>query len=828
MSQAKLKNVEDIYALTGMQQLMLVHALHASNSEILQEQLVCSVEGQLDAETLKRAWKSVVSRHPALRTCFLWEGLQKPLQVVRQQVEVPWEELDWRGMAGDEQLRRIDGWLEADRKAPLELTRAPLMRMCLIRLDNDRWRFFWRAHHLRFDGWSLAFVLGEVLAQYLALDRAQKLQLPPAPPFRDYLRWLERQDAAQAAAFWRRQLGDFVQPTPLTFSAPRCESPAEDAASPKPEVYGDERLRLSAAATAALNSWARRRQLTPAVLVQAAWALLLARSSRHNDIVLGATVSGRPADLAGVEAMVGPFINNVPLRVRIDPDQALSAWLQTLQKQMADLAPYQHTPLVEVEAQSGIPPGRRLFESLVVFENYPIAENCRKLDAPFEIHDLQATIKTIYPLTLAATPGDELLLEIRYLRQRFAAAAMRRLLSELQTLLAAFPEGAERTVGEFGNLEGLIDVAADGAQGAGDRVRPLGSREFVSPRNELEARLAAIWSELLGFDGVGVHDNFFELGGDSMLAVRLMAEVERACGRKLPLAWLFQDATIEHLAQVLSGAEQGDGTSSLVPIRAHARGMKQPLFCVHPAGGTVFCYRELARHLDAQRPIYGLQARGIDGCQPPHTRIEDMAADYIAAMRSVQPAGPYLLAGWSLGGILAFEMARQLAAAGQQTALLAVIDAGMVSPDESFDEDDFLPVLLEMFPDEYRPSREELQGLRPAEQLDFFRRRAQRAGVVLGGDSPVQDQHVFQAFQANLNALLEYRPRPYPGRLTLFRAADGVTALHRAPQLGWRPWAGGGIDEHVISGEHVHLFREPHIQAVAELLDACLRQVEHD
>ena len=129
-------------------------------------------------------------------------------------------------------------------------------------------------HHLLFDGWSLAIVLGEVLAHYLALDRGQKLQLPPAPPFRDYLRWLERQDAAQAAAFWRRQLGDFVQPTPLTFSAPRRESPAEDAAGLKPEVYGDERLRLSAAATAALNTWARRRQLTPAVLIQAAWALL--------------------------------------------------------------------------------------------------------------------------------------------------------------------------------------------------------------------------------------------------------------------------------------------------------------------------------------------------------------------------------------------------------------------------------------------------------------------------------------------------------------------------------------------------------------------------
>lgn len=826
MSQAKLKNVDDIYALTGMQQLMLVHALRDLESEILQEQLTCSVEGLLDVAVLKRAWQAVVERHPALRTCFLWQGLQKPLQVVRQQVAVPWEEFDWRGVPADEQQRRMDGWLTSDRNVPLDLTRAPLMRMCLIRLGDERWRYFWRAHHLLFDGWSLAIILGEVLAQYLAFDRGQKPQLPPAPPFRDYLRWLERQNDSDAAAFWRKQLGDFAHPTPLDFAAPRRDSSEESEQLRKQEVYGDERLRLSAEATAALNAWARRRQFTPAVLVQAAWALLLARSSRYNDVVVGATVSGRPADLAGVEAMVGPFINNVPLRVRIDPAQGLASWLQTLQVQMTELAPYQHTPLVEVEAQSAIPRGRRLFESLVVFENYPIAENCRELNAPFEVIDLQATVKTIYPLTLAATPGEELLLEIRYLRDRFAPAAMRRLLSELQTLLTALPECDERTVGEFGGLEGLIDVAAGGKPAAAIRPRPLGSRAFVAPRNDLETKLATIWSELLGFDGVGVQDNFFELGGDSMLAVRLMAEVERVSGRKLPLAWLFQDATVEHLAQVLSAPEHSGAASNLVPIRPYASGMQQPLFCVHPAGGTVFCYRDLARHLDPQRPVYGLQARGIDGCQPPHTRIEDMAADYIAAMRGVQPNGPYLVAGWSLGGILAFEMARQLAEAGQETGLLAVIDAGMISPDESFDEDDFLPVLLEMFPDEYRPSREELQGLSPGEQLDFFRRRAQRAGVVIGGDSPIQDQHVFQAFQANLNALLEYHPRSFPGRLTLFRAADGVTSLHRAPQLGWRPWASGGIEEHVISGEHVHLFREPHIQSVAALLQACLERAE--
>jgi thioesterase domain-containing protein len=554
--------------------------------------------------------------------------------------------------------------------------------------------------------------------------------------------------------------------------------------------------------------------------------MLLARYSHCRDIVFGATVSGRPGELAGVESMVGPFINNLPLRLRLEPTQPLIEWLESLQANLAELGPFQHTPLMQVEAQSTISGGRRLFESLVIVENYPIAENCRKLNTSFAVHDLHAAIKTMYPLTLVARPGEELLLELRYLRQRFAAAAMRRLLSELQVLLVSMPARAEQTIGEFAGLELERENATADGESPMLRPRPLGSRAFVAPRSELETQLALIWSQLLGFEAVGIQDNFFELGGDSMLAVRLMGEVEQLRGRKLPLAWLFQDATIEHLAQVLDAAEQDGGGATLVPIRPLAEGLKRPLFCMHPAGGTVFCYRDLAQHLDPRRPVYGLQARGIDGCQTPHTRIEDMAAEYLAALRSIQPEGPYLLAGWSLGGILAFEMARQLAANEQATALLAIIDAGMISPDESFDEDDFLPILLEMFPDEYRPSREELQGLSPMEQLDFFRRRAQRAGVVLGGDNPIQDQHVFQVFQANLNALLEYHPGSYPGRITLVRAADGVTALHQAPQLGWGAWAAGGIEEHVISGEHVHLFREPHLQTVAALLEKCLDRAE--
>jgi thioesterase domain-containing protein/acyl carrier protein len=325
-----------------------------------------------------------------------------------------------------------------------------------------------------------------------------------------------------------------------------------------------------------------------------------------------------------------------------------------------------------------------------------------------------------------------------------------------------------------------------------------------------------VWGDLTGREKVGVRDNFFELGGDSLLAVRLMAEVERQFGRKLPLVWLFQDPTIERLAEVLRAGDQP--AVCLVPIRPRRAGSRPPLFCAHPAGGTVFCYRELARLLPDNQPVYGFQARGIDGREPPRARLEEMAADYVIEMRKAQPVGPYQLLGWSLGGLIVFEMARQFLAAGQQTELVAIVDAGMIPPGQAFTEDDFVPMLLQLFPDELRPTEEELKNLKPDEQLDFFRVRAERARLLAMNDSPIEDQHVFQVFQANMTALLEFRPEPFRGKLTLFRARQDATPMHREQYMGWGPWALGGVEEHRIDGEHVNLFREPYIsQLAAEL-----------
>jgi thioesterase domain-containing protein/acyl carrier protein len=347
------------------------------------------------------------------------------------------------------------------------------------------------------------------------------------------------------------------------------------------------------------------------------------------------------------------------------------------------------------------------------------------------------------------------------------------------------------------------------------------SVEYIGPRDALERTLVSLWGELTGREKVGVRDNFFELGGDSLTAVRLMAEVERQFGRKLPLVWLFQEPTIERLADVLRSGDQP--AVCLVPIRPQRAGSRPPLFCAHPAGGTVFCYRELARLLPDDQPVYGLQARGIDGREPPRARLEEMAADYVAEVRNVQPVGPYWLLGWSLGGLIVFEMARQLEAQGERTALVAIIDAGMIKPGETFDEDDFVPMLLQLFPEELRPTEAELKSLSADQQLDFFRVRAERARLVALNDSPIEDQHVFQVFQANMSALLEYRPEPFAGKLTLLRAKQDATPMHREPYMGWAPWALGGVAEHRIEGEHVNLFREPYISQLATEINTVLR-----
>jgi len=360
---------------------------------------------------------------------------------------------------------------------------------------------------------------------------------------------------------------------------------------------------------------------------------------------------------------------------------------------------------------------------------------------------------------------------------------------------------------------------------APDRSRPELEKAFVAPRDDLERQLAEIWEEVLGVRPVGVTDNFFALGGHSLLAVRLFAFIEKRLGRKLPLTTVFQGATVEDLAGVLRRQATPGPHSALVAMQPG--GSKRPLFLVHPAGGHVFPYIQLAQLLGPDQPCYGLQARGVEAGQDPHTRIEDMAATYIQALRTVQPTGPYLLGGWSMGGVVAFEMAQQLHAQGQPVALLAILDGRIPTQDATFPEQDAEAISLveRYFGISFGPM-EALAELPEDEQLTVLLEEAKSAGLVPAELDVSQARRFVMLLRNDLSATQAYGLHRYPGRITFFKANETLADTPADPTMGWSEWASGGVEVHVVPGNHANLMYAPHVEVLAAELTACLNQAQ--
>ncbi|HQU47432.1 MAG TPA: condensation domain-containing protein, partial [Pirellulales bacterium] len=425
-----LKNVTDVFPLTGMQQMMLVRTLRDPQSSLFVERLSATIEGRLDLAIMRQAWQRAAQLHPALRTAIVWQGLDRPLQVVRERVDLPLVEHDVRALSATEQERRL-----AERSAaaarPFDLGSAPLVRLDVFRLADDRYRFFCHAHHLLFDGWSLAILLGEILDLYRRLATGQPVALRPPRGFRDYVAWLQKQEERAAQDFWQNKLAGFRSPTPIGFRRATNSAEAE---------RGQISLaaRLAPPDAAQLKDWLRQRQLTLSTLLHGAWAITLARHSGQREVLFGTTVSGRPADLPGVEVMVGPFINNVPLRVRFAGQKVLD-WLKQVQSGLGELTGFQHTPLVDIERWSDLDGHARLFESLVVLENYPRAIAALESLPDLRLSDFRGTATTTYPLSLVARP-EEASFDLCYDAGRFSPDEAEALLREFEHLVVQLPQ----------------------------------------------------------------------------------------------------------------------------------------------------------------------------------------------------------------------------------------------------------------------------------------------------------------------------------------------------------------------------------------------------
>ncbi|MFM7367894.1 MAG: condensation domain-containing protein, partial [Sphaerospermopsis kisseleviana] len=443
LAPVKTQKIESIYPLSPMQQGMLFHSLYEPESGVYIEQMTSHLKGNVNVAAFASAWQKVVDRYSILRTFFVWENRQTPLQVVLTKVELPWKNLDWRELSLTEQQQQLSELLSTQREEGFQFNQAPLMECILIQLAENSYKFIWNHHHILIDGWCLPIIFKEVLTFYEAALTGEIAYLPTPRPYRDYIAWLNSQNKEAASEFWRQTLHGFIAPTPMRVNKPQYKHQQQDS------NYFEVELRLSAEVSGELQSVAQQHHLTLSTIVQAVWGLLLSRYSGETDVVFGVTVSGRSGSLSGVENMVGLLINTLPLRLRISPQEQLIPWLQQIQHLMSELQHYSYTPLVDIQALSEVPGGIPLFKSILVFENYPVDSSLLNEDNSLELNEIEGFEQTNYPLTVVAVPGDELLVKISYDTASFEETTMGRMLGHLQTIFAAITENPATTVGEL-------------------------------------------------------------------------------------------------------------------------------------------------------------------------------------------------------------------------------------------------------------------------------------------------------------------------------------------------------------------------------------------
>lgn len=426
-----LKQIDTFYPLSPGQQGMLFHTLLSPQSGVYVEQIACTFEGKLDVERFLQAWNVVIKRHPILRTCFVWQGLNEPIQVVLKEVPLSYQKLDWRHLSKEEQEVAYEAWLKEDRVKGFQMDRAPLMRLTLIQMEDERTEFIWTHHHILLDGWSLARVLKEVLDLYLK----GQIPLSPGRPFRDYIVWLTKQSKQKAEQFWREELKGIEAPTSL--------KNLQTKGSEREEDYKEYRVFLSLEASEKLQQTARKERLTLNTLVQGAWAILLSRYSGEKDVLFGTAVSGRPPELTGVEEMIGLFLNTLPLRTSVDPKEKLSQFFAKLQNRQVRMREFEYSSLVEVQRVSDIPSHLPFFESILVFENYPITSLHGE---GIQIKNPRSAGWTNFPLTLLIVPDQPLVIRMKYDSTIFDEAWIKQVAEHLLTLLEKIPDSIDQPI----------------------------------------------------------------------------------------------------------------------------------------------------------------------------------------------------------------------------------------------------------------------------------------------------------------------------------------------------------------------------------------------
>lgn len=434
------KDIEDIYPLSPMQQGILFHSLLTPDSGAYLPQVCMTLDDLTNIDAFQSAWQIVLQRNSALRTAFQWELREQPFQVVYRHVELPWEQQDWQEFSPTLQQQKLTTCLRAQRQVRFDLKTPPLFRLTLIQIAKARYYLIWTQHHLIVDGWSAGVILKQVIELYRNHELVATSAIAASRPYGDYIKWLQQQDLAAAQAFWRKQLQGFDTPNSLLIAQNTQKLHTQP-------HWLEQQITLSASVTEALKSLGQKHHFTLNTLLQGAFSILLSRYCNTDDIVFGATTSGRPP-LPGIESMVGLFINTLPVRVQVADQEFLIPWLQQLQQRQAAAFQYEFASLLDIQTWSEIPHGTALFEWILVYENYPVDATLQS-QAGLQIENISTQEWTSFPLTVVASAATELNIKVKYDRHQFNEAVIARFLANFQTLLTGIATHPQQRLGEL-------------------------------------------------------------------------------------------------------------------------------------------------------------------------------------------------------------------------------------------------------------------------------------------------------------------------------------------------------------------------------------------
>ncbi len=437
------KNVAEIYPLTPLQQGLLFHT-EADTDGAYVVQTAYELRGHLNESLFKKAWELTIARHPVLRCLFAGLTSNKPVQVILKKAELSWSVYDWKNHSPAVCARRFKELTEAERTTGFAVDRPPLMRFYWLQLESDVVRFIWTYHHALLDGWSVPLVLRDVIHIYDALNKGLSPQLPPPAIYRNYISWLKQQSSKQAIHYWKSLLKDHTEPTQLNLSAPTGES---ETAIQELDVSFDKKT------TSHLKAFCQQHRLTLNILCQGALSLLLERYSDTNNIVFGTTVSGRPSEISQINELIGAFINSIPVQSHINPNDHVIALLENLRTQQLERDQYSFLPLTEIQKCSQVNDGSPLFNTLFVFENFPVDPSIKQTLSDLEISRVLLEDKTSFPLTIAAKVTDVLSFNIQFKTSEYQQKDIECLIQNYQCIIEQMVNNHQSLLSELVTLQ---------------------------------------------------------------------------------------------------------------------------------------------------------------------------------------------------------------------------------------------------------------------------------------------------------------------------------------------------------------------------------------